>query len=41
MFYPNRGMFLETIINYTIEIINNRKQALIFKQNMPISYQKK
>lgn len=40
MFYANRGMFLETIINYTIEIINNKKQALIFKQNPPISYQK-
>ncbi|WP_342261633.1 hypothetical protein [Spiroplasma endosymbiont of Notiophilus biguttatus] len=39
MFYANRGMFLETIINYTIEIINNEKQALIFKQNPPILYQ--
>lgn len=39
MFYANRGMFLETIINYTIEIINNKKQALIFKQNPPILYQ--
>jgi len=27
MFYANRGMFLETIINYTIEIINNRLGA--------------
>lgn len=33
MFYANRGMFLESIINYTIEIINNEKQALIFKQS--------
>ncbi|WP_338980584.1 hypothetical protein [Spiroplasma endosymbiont of Lasioglossum malachurum] len=39
MFYANRGMFLETIINYTIEIINNEKQALIFKQNPSILYQ--
>lgn len=33
MFYANRGMFLEAIINYTIEMINNEKRALIFKQN--------
>ncbi|WP_308150125.1 Holliday junction resolvase RecU [Spiroplasma sp. AdecLV25b] len=33
MFYANRGMFLEAIINYTIEIINNEKRALIFKHN--------
>lgn len=32
MVYANRGMFLETIMNYTTEIIKNEKQALIFKQ---------
>lgn len=40
MFYANRGMFLEAIINYTIEMINNEKRALIFKQNPVISNNK-
>lgn len=31
MFFSNRGMYLESIINYTIEIYNNERKALIFK----------
>lgn len=31
MFFQNRGMYLESIINYTIENYNNERKALIFK----------
>ncbi|MBE4703937.1 Holliday junction resolvase RecU [Spiroplasma platyhelix] len=31
MFFQNRGMYLESIINYTIEFYNNERKALIFK----------
>lgn len=31
MLFQNRGMYLESIINYTIEIYNNERKALIFK----------
>lgn len=31
MFFSNRGMYLESLINYTIEIYNSERKALLFK----------
>lgn len=36
MIFQNRGMYLESIINYTIEFYNNEKKALIFKNSPKI-----
>lgn len=36
MTIQNRGMYLESIINYTIEIYNNERKALIFKSSPKI-----
>ncbi|MGL5268838.1 MAG: Holliday junction resolvase RecU [Spiroplasma sp.] len=36
MFFQNRGMYLESIINYTIEIYNSEKKALVFKNSPKI-----
>lgn len=35
MIYKNRGMFLETIINYTIEEYKKEEKAIIFKKETP------
>lgn len=31
MLFSNRGMYLESLINYTIETYNNERKALLFK----------
>lgn len=36
MFSQNRGMYLESIINYTIEFYNSEQKALIFKSSPKI-----
>lgn len=36
MFYSNRGMYLETLINYTIEKYNSQQKTLIFKNSLPL-----